>query len=151
MNQIFSKEALEAASNPDELDHTLQIVRLSWIPLSESALWHWLAGMVNFGRMPVNVTIRCPNQPGQRKGSSIPSPGLVDISVAGDEINEGDIVAILQQPALEQSLQQAKENYDEINRINQMPLKQIRSGCRTNGFHQSAEELPPKASSYLVM
>jgi HlyD family secretion protein len=41
----------------------------------------------------------------------------------GDEINEGDIVALLQQPALEQSLQQAKENYDEINRINSDALK----------------------------
>ena len=123
MNHIFSKEALEAASNPDELDHTLQIVRSKlWIPVFGICV----VAMVGlawsiFGRMPVNVTgFGVLLNPGNVKVVQSQAPGLVEkVSVKpGDEVNEGDIVAILQQPALEQSLQQAKENYDEINRIN---------------------------------
>ena len=58
MNQIFSKEALEAASNPDELDHTLQIVRSKlWIPIFGICVVA-LVGLTwsIFGRMPVSVT-----------------------------------------------------------------------------------------------
>ena len=128
MNQIFSKESLEAASNPDELDHTLQIVRSKlWIPLFGICV----VAMVGltwsiFGRMPVNVTgFGVLINPGNVKIVQSQAPGLVEkVSVKpGDEINEGDIVALLQQPTLEQSLQQAKENYDEINRINSDALK----------------------------
>lgn len=128
MNQIFSKEALEAASNPDELDHTLQIVRSKlWIPMIGICLVA-LVGLAwsIFGRMPVNVTgFGVLINPGNVKVVQSQAPGLVEnVSVKpGDEINEGDIVAILQQPALEQSLQQAKENYDEINRINSDALE----------------------------
>jgi len=76
--------------------------------------------------MPVNVTgFGVLINPGNVKVVQSQAPGLVEnVSVKpGDEINEGDIVAILQQPALEQSLQQAKENYDEINRINSDALE----------------------------
>jgi len=128
MNHIFSKEALEAASNPDELDHTLQIVRAKlWIPIFGICVVA-LVGLTwsIFGRMPVNVTgFGVLINPGNVKIVQSQAPGLVEkVSVKpGDEINEGDIVALLQQPALEQSLQQAKENYDEINRINSDAIK----------------------------
>jgi len=128
MNHIFSKEALEAASNPDELDHTLQIVRAKlWIPIFGICVVA-LVGLTwsIFGRMPVNVTgFGVLINPGNVKVVQSQAPGLVEkVSVKpGDEINEGDIVALLQQPALEQSLQQAKENYDEINRINSDAIK----------------------------
>ena len=128
MNQIFSKEALEAASNPDELDHTLQIVRAKlWIPIFGICVVA-LVGLTwsIFGRMPVNVTgFGVLINPGNVKIVQSQAPGLVEkVSVKpGDEIKEGDIVALLQQPALEQSLQQTKENYDEINRINSDAIK----------------------------
>ena len=128
MNHIFSKEALEAASNPDELDHTLQIVRAKlWIPIFGICVVA-LVGLTwsIFGRMPVNVTgFGVLINPGNVKIVQSQAPGLVEkVSVKpGDEIKEGDIVALLQQPALEQSLQQTKENYDEINRINSDALK----------------------------
>ena len=128
MNHIFSKEALEAASNPDELDHTLHIVRAKlWIPIFGICVVA-LVGLTwsIFGRMPVNVTgFGVLINPGNVKIVQSQAPGLVEkVSVKpGDEINEGDIVALLQQPALEQSLQQAKENYDEINRINSDAIK----------------------------
>ena len=128
MNQIFSKEALEAASNPDELDHPLQIVRAKlWIPIFGICVVA-LVGLTwsIFGRMPVNVTgFGVLINPGNVKIVQSQAPGLVEkVSVKpGDEIKEGDIVALLQQPALEQSLQQTKENYDEINRINSDALK----------------------------
>ena len=38
-------------------------------------------------------------------------------------LKEGDLVAILQQPALEQLLQQAKETYNEINKTNSEALE----------------------------
>ena len=123
MNQIFSKESLEAASNPDELDHTLQIVRSKlWIPLFGICVVV-LVGLTwsIFGRMPVNITgFGVLINPGSVKVVQSQAPGLVEkVSVKpGDKIKEGDIVAVLQQPALEQSLQQAKENFDDINRIN---------------------------------
>jgi len=128
MNHIFSKEALEAASNPDELDHTLQIVRAKlWIPIFGICVVALVGLMWSiFGRMPVNVTgFGVLINPGNVKVVQSQAPGLVEkVSVKpGDEINEGDIVALIQQPALEQSLQQAKENYDEINRINSDALK----------------------------
>ncbi len=128
MNHIFSKEALEAASNPDELDHTLQIVRSKlWIPIFGICVVA-LVGLTwsIFGRMPVNVTgFGVLINPGNVKVVQSQAPGLVEkVSVEpGDEIKEGDIVAILQQPALEQSLQQAEENYDEIARINSDALQ----------------------------
>jgi len=128
MNQIFSKEALEAASNPDELDHTLQIVRSKlWIPIFGICVVA-LVGLTwsIFGRMPVSVTgFGVLINPGNVKVVQSQAPGLVEkvLVKPGDEVNEGDIVAILQQPALEQSLQQAKENYDEINRINSDALE----------------------------
>ena len=128
MNHIFSKEALEAASNPDELDHPIQIVRAKlWIPIFGICVVA-LVGLTwsIFGRMPVNVTgFGVLINPGNVKIVQSQAPGLVEkVSVKpGDEIKEGDIVALLQQPALEQSLQQTKENYDEINRINSDALK----------------------------
>ncbi|MDP6735264.1 MAG: NHLP bacteriocin system secretion protein, partial [Nitrospinaceae bacterium] len=112
----------------DELDHPLQIVRAKlWIPIFGICVVA-LVGLTwsIFGRMPVNVTgFGVLINPGNVKIVQSQAPGLVEkVSVKpGDEIKEGDIVALLQQPALEQSLQQTKENYDEINRINSDALK----------------------------
>ena len=78
------------------------------------------------GRMPVNVTgFGVLINPGNVKVVQSQAPGLVEkVSVKpGDQLQEGDIVAVLQQPALEQLLQQAKENYDEINKTNSEALE----------------------------
>ncbi|MDG1364484.1 MAG: NHLP bacteriocin system secretion protein [Akkermansiaceae bacterium] len=128
MKHIFSKEALEAASNPDEMDHTLQVVRAKlWIPLFGIGIVA-LVGLAwsIFGRMPVNVTgFGVLINPGNVKVVQSQAPGLVEkVSVKpGDELKEGDIVAILQQPALEQLLQQARETYNEINKTNSEALE----------------------------
>ena len=128
MKHIFSKEALEAASNPDEMDHTLQVVRAKlWIPLFGIGIIA-LVGLSwsIFGRMPVNVTgFGVLINPGNVKVVQSQAPGLVEkVSVKpGDVLKEGDLVAILQQPALEQLLQQAKETYNEINKTNSEALE----------------------------
>ncbi len=128
MKHIFSKEALEAASNPDEMDHTLQVVRAKlWIPLFGIGIVV-LVGLTwsILGRMPVNVTgFGVLINPGNVKVVQSQAPGLVEeVSVKpGDELKEGDVVAILQQPALEQLLQQAKETYNEINKTNSEALE----------------------------
>ena len=128
MKHIFSKEALEAASNPDEMDHTLQVVRAKlWIPLFGIGIIA-LVGLAwsIFGRMPVNVTgFGVLINPGNVKVVQSQAPGLVEkVSVKpGDVLKEGDLVAILQQPALEQLLQQAKETYNEINKTNSEALE----------------------------
>ena len=132
MKHIFSKEALEAASNPDEMDHTLQVVRAKlWIPLFGIGIIA-IVGLAwsIFGRMPVNVTgFGVLINPGNVKVVQSQAPGLVEkVSVKpGDQLQEGDIVAVLQQPALEQLLQQAKENYDEINKTNSEALEANRN------------------------
>ena len=128
MKHIFSKEALEAASNPDEMDHTLQVVRAKlWIPLFGIGIIA-IVGLAwsIFGRMPVNVTgFGVLINPGNVKVVQSQAPGLVEkVSVKpGDVLKEGDLVAILQQPALEQLLQQAKETYNEINKTNSEALE----------------------------
>ena len=128
MKHIFSKEALEAASNPDEMDHALQVVRAKlWIPLFGIGIVVAVGLAWSFvGRMPVNVTgFGVLINPGNVKVVQSQAPGLVEkVSVKpGDQLQEGDIVAVLQQPALEQLLQQAKENYDEINKTNSEALE----------------------------
>ncbi len=128
MKHIFSKEALEAASNPDEMDHALQVVRAKlWIPLFGIGIVVVVGLAWSFvGRMPVNVTgFGVLINPGNVKVVQSQAPGLVEkVSVKpGDQLQEGDIVAVLQQPALEQLLQQAKENYDEINKTNSEALE----------------------------
>jgi len=128
MKHIFSKEALEAASNPDEMDHTLQVVRAKlWIPLFGIGIIALVSlAWSIFGRMPVNVTgFGVLINPGNVKVVQSQAPGLVEkVSVKpGDVLKEGDLVAILQQPALEQLLQQAKETYNEINKTNSEALE----------------------------
>ena len=128
MKHIFSKEALEAASNPDEMDHALQVVRAKlWIPLFGIGIVVAVGLAWSFvGRMPVNVTgFGVLINPGNVKVVQSQAPGLVEkVSFKpGDQLQEGDIVAVLQQPALEQLLQQAKENYDEINKTNSEALE----------------------------
>tara|TARA_Y100001933_G_scaffold232454_1_gene251096 strand:+ start:1179 stop:2462 length:1284 start_codon:yes stop_codon:yes gene_type:complete len=132
MKHIFSKEALEAASNPDEMDHALQVVRAKlWIPLFGIGIVVAVGLAWSFvGRMPVNVTgFGVLINPGNVKVVQSQAPGLVEkVSVKpGDQLQEGDIVAVLQQPALEQLLQQAKENYDEINKTNSEALEANRN------------------------
>ena len=127
MNHIFSKEALEAASNPDELDHPLEVVRPKlWIPLTGIVVIT-LAGLCwsVFGRLPVYITgFGVLVNPGNIKLVQTQSPGLVQkvLVKPGEVVRSGDIIATLEQPSLEQSLRQASETLLEVTTINEQEL-----------------------------
>jgi HlyD family secretion protein len=117
--KIFRDKALEHLSSPEQLDQILQVVnRKSWIPLAAcSGLL--LVGLLwsVFGRIPVTVGgVGLLAYPRQVVSFQLPASGqIVALNVkVGDLVKKGQILGHLNQPALEQSLDQERVRLAEL-------------------------------------
>jgi HlyD family secretion protein len=116
--QIFRKSALEKLSTPEKLDQLITVVdRKAWIPLigvaiSVTALVLW--GL--FGVIETKVSAQ-----GMLLGGGVhdivplAQGQLKEIKVnTGQKVSEGDIVAVIDQPVLEQQLAEAKAKLAQL-------------------------------------
>lgn len=116
---IFRAQALEKLSSPEQLDQLLQVVnRKSWLPLAALAILLVLAITWSVvGQIPITVE-------GQgllvypRRVVSLQAPAggqIVDLQVGvGDFIEKGQVLGVLNQPELQQLLEQERIRLSEL-------------------------------------
>jgi HlyD family secretion protein len=111
--KLFREEALERLSSPERLDQLMNVVDpKAWLPLAGlgSLVAVALAWSV-FGRLPLTVSgqgvLLYPRGVVQLQA---PSDGtVVELKIkSGDNIQKGQLIGLISQPALEQQLQQER-------------------------------------------
>jgi len=133
-DKIFREEALEHLSSPEQLDQLLEIVSpSSWIPMATlgglllvAVLWSI------FGQIPVTVEgAGLLVHPRQVLSFQLPASGqIVALNVkVGDFVAKGQILGRINQPALQQSLEQERVRLAEAQRRNSRvaPLRDERA------------------------
>src|SRR5688572_13099592 len=132
--KIFRDKALEHLSSPEQLDQLLQIVnRKSWIPivtlgglLLVAVFWS-IAGQILITVEGVGLLVH----PRQIVSFQLPASGqVVALNVkVGDFVQKGQILGRINQPALEQSLEQERVRLAEIRERNSkvVPLRDKRT------------------------
>ena len=109
---FFRKAALEKLSTPEKLDQLIKITSpRAWIALLTIAIAIGTAvtwGIL--GRVKTKITTTGVLLGGEVHDVVATAPGqLIDLKVdVGDQVQEGDIVAIIDQPELEQQIEAAK-------------------------------------------
>jgi len=111
--KIFRDQALEHLSSPEQLDQLLQVVnRNSWIPITTVAALLLVAVLWSIaGGIPVTVDgSGLLVHPHQVVSLQLPSSGqVVELNLnVGDFIKKGQILGRINQPTLEQSLEQER-------------------------------------------
>jgi HlyD family secretion protein len=131
---IFREQALEHLSTPEQLDQLLQVVnRKSWIPLvTIAALFLLVAVWSISGEIPITVDgMGLLVHPRQIVSLQLPSSGqLVALNIkVGDFVQKGQVLGKINQPALEQSLQQERVRLAETQERNAKiaPLRERRT------------------------
>ncbi len=109
--EIFQDKALEQLSSPEQLDQLLQVVdRKSWLPLTVTGAAIFLALLWSiFGRIPITVDgVGILVYPRQVVSFQSPASGQIvtlDVKV-GDFVDKDQVLGRINQPQLEQRLQQ---------------------------------------------
>ncbi len=119
---VFAKKTMQGAS-PEELDHLMVIVRWPlWFPLGGLAFISLCAVIWSiFGTVPISVNgVGVLISPGNVKDVQAQGSGqIISVNVSsGDTLEVGTIVAEVQQLMKQQSVDQARENYEEIKLTN---------------------------------
>jgi NHLM bacteriocin system secretion protein len=121
--QLFRKESLERLSSPERLDQLTNVVDpRAWIPLTTigsliivTIIWSI------FGRLPLNVSGKgVLIQPRRVIQFQAPSNGeVLSLEVKqGDRVKKGDVLGTISQSALEQELQQKKDQLAKLEAQN---------------------------------
>lgn len=169
--KIFREEALEHLSSPEQLDQLLKVVNpKSWIPIATlgglfvvALLWS------TFGRIPITVEGEgLLVHPRQVVSLQLPSSGqVVELNIkVGDFVQKGQILGRINQPALQQSIDQDRvrlaEAHERYGRI--FPLRERRTalekqanekerlqiGQRIEFVQRSAESQRAKNETYFI-
>jgi len=132
--KIFRDEALEHLSSPEQLDQLLQIVNpKSWIPIATlgglllvALLWSI------FGQIPVTVEgVGLLVHPRQIVSFQLPASGqIVVLNVkVGNFVEKGQNLGRINQPALQQSLEQERVRLIELRKRNSkvVPIRDERT------------------------
>src|SRR5262249_1108537 len=132
--KIFREQALERLSSPEQLDQLLQVVnRKSWIPIVTLGALSLIAIVWSiFGRIPMTVEgVGLLVHPRQVVSLQLPASGqLVELNIkVGDFIQKGQVLGKINQPALEQSLDQDRVRLSEARERNGriLPLRERRT------------------------
>src|SRR5712671_718035 len=109
--KIFREEALEHLSSPEQLDQLLQVVNpKSWIPIVTLGALLLVAILWSiFGHIPMTVEGEgLLVYPRQVVSLQMPSAGqVVDLTIkVGDFVQKGQVLGRINQPALQQSIDQ---------------------------------------------
>lgn len=125
--KLFREKALEQLSSPEQLDQLLRVVnRKSWLPLSVLAAGLVLAVVWSvMGEIPVNVEGEgLFVYPRQVISFQSPADGqIVSLEVAvGDNVEKGQVLGRINQPHLQQLLDQERVRLAELQARNQKVL-----------------------------
>jgi HlyD family secretion protein len=132
--KIFRDEALEHLSSPDQLDQLLQVVnQRSWILIVTLGLLLLVAVLWTiFGHIPTTVEgVGLLLYPRQVVSLQLPSSGqVVELSIkVGDFVQKGQVLGKINQPALQQNLDQERVRLTEAREHNARlgPLRERRT------------------------
>ena len=155
-NQIFRDKALEQLSSPEQLDQLLTVVnRKSWIPLAAlgglmlaAAIWSF------FGQIPVTVEgVGLLVHPRQVVSFQLPASGqVVELSVkVGDFVKKGQALGRINQPALQQSLDQVRVRLAELRERNSrlVPLRNERTDLEKQANEREQKVIEQRIQSTL--
>lgn len=122
--QLFRPEALDRLNSPESLDQVMRVVKpRAWLSLLAIGLISGSVGLWSvYGRIPLSVTgqgiLIKPRQVVQLQSSSAGQLQAVPIA-PGDVVEQGDVIGILDQSALQQRLQQAQAKLSELQNQDQ--------------------------------
>ena len=152
--KMFEDKALEQLSSPEQLDQLMEVVnRRSWLPL-----WT-IAGLIVaaliwslFGQIPVTVEgTALLVHPRQIVSFQMPASGqIVTLNVkVGDLVERGQILAAINQPALEQNLELERQRLAELERRNLqvLPLRNQRTGLEKQSIERERTLLAQRIDS----
>src|SRR5687767_3634489 len=129
--KIFRDKALEQLSSPEQLDQLLQVVnRKSWVPIATLGGLLLIAIVWSIsGQIPVTVEgIGVLVYPRQVVSFQLPAAGqIVELNVkVGDFVQKGQMLGRLNQPALQQMLDQERVRLAEFRERNSrlVPLRE---------------------------
>jgi HlyD family secretion protein len=169
--KIFREQALERLSSPEQLDQLLQVVnRKSWIPIATLGVLSLVAILWSiFGRIPMTVEgTGLLVHPRQVVSLQLPAAGqLVELNIkVGELVQKGQVLGKINQPALQQSLDQARARLSEAQARNGriLPLRERRTALekeankkerlqieqRIEFLERSAESQESKNKTYLA-
>ena len=133
-SKIFQDKALEQLSSPEQLDQLMEVVnRKSWLPIWTIAGLMGVALVWSFlGQIPITVEgTGLLVYPRQIVSFQMPASGqIVSLNAkVGDFVERGQVLATINQPALEQSLEQERLRLAELERRNLqvLPLRDQRT------------------------
>ena len=154
--KIFRTKALERLSSPEELDQVLQIVtRKSWIPLASLggllliAIWWSISGQIPVTVEGVGLLV----YPRQIVSFQLPASGqVVDLTVkVGDFVHKGQILGRINQPALQQNLDQERVRLVELQERNSkiVPLRDKKTDLEKQANERERRILKERIESVL--
>src|SRR5213594_2681847 len=154
--KIFRNKALEHLSSPEELDQLLQIVtRKSWIPVAGLggliviAIWWSISGQIPVTVEGVGLLV----YPRQIVSFQLPASGqVVDLNVkVGDVVHKGQILGRINQPALQQSLDQERVRLAELQERNSkiVPLRDKKTDLEKQANERERRILKERIDSVL--
>ena len=152
--KIFREKALEHLSSPEQLDQLLQVVsRKSWLPLATigglllvAVLWSI------FGQIPVTVEgTGLLVRPRQIVSFQLPASGqIIALNVkVGDFVKKSQILGAINQPALQQSLEQERVRLAELRERNSqvVPLRDERTDLQKQANQRELHVLEQRIES----
>jgi len=153
-DSIFRDEALEQLSSPEQVDQLLQVVTArSWIPIATlgALLLVTLVWSVA-GHIPVTVEgVALLVRPRQIVSMQMPASGqIVELHVkVGDVVQKGQLLGLISQPTLQQSLDQERirlaETHARQSKIR--PLRDRRSELERQANEQARRVLQQRIDS----
>lgn len=123
-NKLFRQEALDRLSSPERLDQLIKVINpRDWLPLAILGVLTVAGGVWSVvGRIPLNVSgqgvLVVPRRVVQLQAST--EGRILKLNVQpGDQVKQGDVIAIISQSTLEKQLQQEKDKLTELLEQNQ--------------------------------
>ena len=155
-NKIFRDKAIEHMSSPEQLDQLLQVVnRKSWIPVATLAGLMLIALLWSiFGQIPVTVEgVGILVHPRQIVSFQLPASGqVVELNVKiGDFVRKGQALGRINQPALQQTLDQERVRLAELRERNSkiVPLRDERTELERQANERERTVLEQRIQSTL--
>jgi HlyD family secretion protein len=146
--KIFRDQALEHLSSPEQLDQLLQVVHpKSWIPILTLGALLLAASLWSvFGRIPMTVEgVGLLVYPRHVVSLQLPSPGqVVELNIkVGDFVRKGQVLGKINQPALQQNLDQDRIRLTEAQQRNGklLPLRERRTALEKQANEKERRQI----------
>ncbi len=154
--KIYRPKALDRLSSPEELDQLLQVVnRKGWIPIATAGGLLLIAIFWSIsGQIPVTVEgVGLLVYPRQVVSFQLPAAGqIIALDVkAGDFVQKGQVLGKINQPALQQSLEQERVRLAELQERNSKiaPLRDRKTDLQKQANDRERRVLRERIESVL--